>query len=307
MSVPALATVDLKLLSVFLAVVRSGGFAPAQAVLNVSASTISIQIATLEKRLGVTLCRRGRGGFALTDEGRRVHEAAQALFGHLEDFRTHLGNLGLGGALVGRLTVAVMENLITHPDFSLSRLIARFKALAPDVRLTVDTAAPARLEEMVIGGASHLAIGYFPRRLAQFHYARVCDVEMELCAGEGHPLFDAPVVTPQMVRAAEHAHRGYVSVEQTPDAHRGFVFTADAHSVEALAILVLSGRYLAFLPTHFTRRPSYATRIRPILPQLYGYRSDMQLIWSRAAPVTAPAARFRDLVLEDAARIAGGS
>ncbi|WP_372074082.1 LysR family transcriptional regulator [Tistrella mobilis] len=294
MALPSLSTVDLKLLGVFLAVVKAGGFAPAQAALNVAASTISIQIGTLEKRLGVVLCRRGRGGFALTEDGRRVHEAAQALFAQIEDFQARIG--GLGGGMTGRLNLAVMENLITHPSFSLSALIARFRDGAPGVRVSIDTASPARLEEMVLGGAAHLAIGYFPRRLAQFTYAPTCEVVMELCAGAGHPLFDVAEPTPDMVRAAEHAHRGYVSTEQTPDAHRGFVFTAEAQSVEALAILVLSGRYLAFLPTHFTRRPGYAGRIRPILPERYAYRSSIEIVRNRAAPMTAPAARFMELV-----------
>ena len=96
MALPSLSTVDLKLLGVFLAVVKAGGFAPAQAALNVAASTISIQIGTLEKRLGVVLCRRGRGGFALTEDGRRVHEAAQALFAQIEDFQARIGGLGGG-------------------------------------------------------------------------------------------------------------------------------------------------------------------------------------------------------------------
>ena len=60
---------DLRLLRVFRAVVACGGFAAAELELNINRSTISRHIKDLEMRLGVTLCRRGRGGFALTDEG----------------------------------------------------------------------------------------------------------------------------------------------------------------------------------------------------------------------------------------------
>jgi len=56
---------DFRLLKVFDAVVRHGGFAAAQTELNVGLSTISNHITALEQRLGFSLCQRGRGGFKL--------------------------------------------------------------------------------------------------------------------------------------------------------------------------------------------------------------------------------------------------
>lgn len=63
-----IADIDLRLLRVFRAVVESGGFAAAELELNVGRSVISRHIKDLETRLGLALCRRGRGGFALTPE-----------------------------------------------------------------------------------------------------------------------------------------------------------------------------------------------------------------------------------------------
>ena len=57
---------DLRLLRVFRSVVECGGMAAAELELNIATSTISRHIKDLETRLGLTLCRRGRGGFALT-------------------------------------------------------------------------------------------------------------------------------------------------------------------------------------------------------------------------------------------------
>ena len=67
---------DLRLLRVFRAVAACGGFAAAELELNINRSTISRHIKDLEGRLGVTLCRRGRGGFALTAEGEQVLASA---------------------------------------------------------------------------------------------------------------------------------------------------------------------------------------------------------------------------------------
>ena len=69
--------IDLKSLRVFKAIVEAGGLAGAQAVLNSSQSTLSTQLGDLEKRLGFRLCRRGRGGFALTQQGQRLLEALE--------------------------------------------------------------------------------------------------------------------------------------------------------------------------------------------------------------------------------------
>jgi DNA-binding transcriptional LysR family regulator len=67
--------VDIRLLRVFRSVVEAGGVSAAELELNIGRSAISRHLKDLETRLNVVLCRRGRGGFALTDEGRHVYEA----------------------------------------------------------------------------------------------------------------------------------------------------------------------------------------------------------------------------------------
>src|SRR5687768_3987893 len=120
MTVQAISNVDLKLLSVFRTVARSGGFSLAQTAWKVSQATISIHIKNLETRLGLTLCQRGRGGFALTEDGQRVYDASNALFNHIEDFRS----LVLGfERLVGELQIAVIDNAVHHPTFQLGNII----------------------------------------------------------------------------------------------------------------------------------------------------------------------------------------
>jgi DNA-binding transcriptional LysR family regulator len=62
---------DVRLIRVFLAIVDAGGLSAAQVSLNVGQPTLSSQLATLETRLGFTLCERGRGGVRLTVKGVR--------------------------------------------------------------------------------------------------------------------------------------------------------------------------------------------------------------------------------------------
>ena len=82
---------DLRLLRIFATVVDCKGFAAAQADLNLSSPSISSYIAALEQRLGIRLCSRGRGGFALTDKGALIYREAQRLFGAVEEFAASAG------------------------------------------------------------------------------------------------------------------------------------------------------------------------------------------------------------------------
>ena len=75
------------------AVVACGGFAAAELELNINRSTISRHIKDLETRLGVTLCRRGRSGFALTTEGEQVHRSALKIMAAMEDFQHEVDDL----------------------------------------------------------------------------------------------------------------------------------------------------------------------------------------------------------------------
>ena len=86
-SLPKISDVEISQLRVFKAVVTNGGFSAAQLELGLSPSTISGKMTELETRLGLSLCRRGRGGFFLTTDGQRIFEQTEGLFSALESFR----------------------------------------------------------------------------------------------------------------------------------------------------------------------------------------------------------------------------
>lgn len=295
MPLKSLSNADLKLLSVFRTVARCGGFSLAQADLNVSQATISIQIKDLETRLGLTLCQRGRGGFALTEDGQRVYDASNALFNHIEDFLS----LALGEErLVGELQVAVVDNSIFHPTFQLSEVIRSFGEIAHNVDITMHVAAPNQLEYMVLSGQAHMAIGFFARRLAQLEYEPSFTSEMNLYCASSHPLFAVPdsELTEGMISSVDHAQRGYISDEQLRDNERRFHYAARAQNIEGLAHLVLSGRYLAFFPVHYANVWVSTGRMRALMPSEYAYTSHYEIIRRKAVPRTPAEKRFFEIL-----------
>jgi DNA-binding transcriptional LysR family regulator len=292
---PLQSSIDLKLLSVFRAVVRSGGFSLAQTTLNVSQATISIQIKNLETRLGLTLCQRGRSGFALTEDGQRVYEASNALFNHIEDFKS----LVLGyERLVGELQVAIIDNTVYHPTFQLGEVIREFGLLDHSVDITVHVAPPNQLEQMVLSGQAHLGIGFFPRRLSQLEYDPAFTSTMELYCGRDHPLFKASdkKLSTAIVTQYDHAQRGYVSYDQLPENERDFKYTARAQTIEGLAHLILSGHYLAFLPVHYANNWVPKRRMRSVLPREYSYSSRYEIIRRKSAARTPAEKKFFELL-----------
>ncbi|HHF0382449.1 TPA: LysR family transcriptional regulator, partial [Pseudomonas aeruginosa] len=86
--------IDLRMLRTFCAIVEAGGFTAAQARLNTSLSRLSVLVRDLEVRLGYSLCRRGNGGFQLTEEGQELYDAALGLFSDIARFREQVRGLG---------------------------------------------------------------------------------------------------------------------------------------------------------------------------------------------------------------------
>jgi DNA-binding transcriptional LysR family regulator len=84
----------IKQLKTFKVVTECGGFSSAQAVLNISRTTISNHIAALESQLNVVLCERGKAGYSLTEEGRVVYDQTCQLLTQLEQLGKEVNNLG---------------------------------------------------------------------------------------------------------------------------------------------------------------------------------------------------------------------
>src|ERR1700682_76911 len=92
---------DIRRLRVFCTVTRCGGFAAAESELQMGLPSISRYIKDLEIRLGVRLCRRGRVGFELTEQGRHAYAASLQLNADLKRFEAAMTSIS--SAVPGRL------------------------------------------------------------------------------------------------------------------------------------------------------------------------------------------------------------
>jgi DNA-binding transcriptional LysR family regulator len=266
----AIADVDLRLLRIFKAVVDAGGFSAAELELNIGRSTVSRHVADLEARLGFVLCTRGRSGFALTEEGRMVHEAAQRLLASVETFRNDVRSLQAD--LSGSLQFAIFDKTATNPDAHIAQAVREFRAKAPQVDIDVCVDTITAIEAGVLDGRFHLGVTPDHRRSEALHYLPLFSERMELYCGKGHPLFGtAAEVTLDELRRHDYAGLAFHSPNMEASHRFGLQRRASVTDQEGVATLVLSGSFIGFLPDHYAE--SFVARglMRRIAQQQVNY------------------------------------
>ncbi len=256
------ASTDLRSLAVFRAVVEHRSFLGAQVALGLSQSAVSFHIKALEERLGLILCRRGRGGFELTDRGAIVYEQSKQLFLALDTFESHVG--GLKRRITGTLRLGLVDNTVTDPDLPIHRLIAVFGRKAPDAVLTITIDAPEALLADLGNGGIDIAILPETQNYRGLRFSPLRDERHSLYCAAGHPLFKHPDMTVADVAQHPFVVRPYANsreLQHFPNA----VARANASNMEAQALFILSGRYLGYLPDHYAKSWSDRGVMRAIL------------------------------------------
>ncbi|WP_341644088.1 LysR family transcriptional regulator [Thauera sp. SDU_THAU2] len=268
-----LAEADLRLLRIFIAIVESGGLAAAELRLNISRSVISRHLKDLETRLGVRLCERGRAGFALTEAGSAVLDAARRLLAQVEGFRREMA--GLHGSMRGELNLAVFDKFVTNPACRLAETIAAFGAEAPAVVFDVHVAGASAIETGLLEGRFQAGIHPYHRASESLLSWPLFPERMLLYGAPDHALLRSGTVPDDdALRAADFVGLGYHSPNMEHFWRLGLKPAARAHDQEASVLLIRSGRYLGFLPEHYAAAFERDGVLRRIESATLQYRCD---------------------------------
>ena len=275
--------VDIRLLRVFRAVVACGGVSAAELELNIGRSTISRHLTDLELRLGVKLCDRGPAGFALTAEGEQVLEASSRLMSAINSFQSDIDEVH--ERLTGHLSLALFDKTLTNPEAQLPRAIEMFDEMAPEVTLEIHAEPSSAIESGVLTGRFNLGIIPTHRQSNSLRYQPLYSEQMYLYCGERHPLFSRAdeTIARRDVRTCKYAGIGFHSPNMIVSHGLKLERSADVYDEEALAALILSGRYIGFLPDHYVERFVERGAMRRVRPSVYHYQSDHAAI-ARLSP-----------------------
>lgn len=292
-----LADLDLRLLRCFLVVADCGGMSAAETELNQDTSSISRQIRDLESRLGLVLCRRGRSGFSLTPEGLQIYKAARQLFCSTQLFCDSV--YSIQHRLVGSLHIGVFEKSASNPEAHIHEALSVFRQLAPEVDLRMHVGSLTSIERGVMDGQFHLGILPEHRRLESLEYQPLFSEHLCLYAGHAHPLFPAHDDGLRWSDIASHpvAALGYHTLSQFRSVDPSFKPAATGSDQEAVALMVLSGQFIGFLPDHYARPFVEQGRMRPLAPARLRHQSVYSCVLRRAEAPLRVAEAFRQALL----------
>lgn len=289
-----LADMDLRLLQVFKAVAECGGMAAAELELNIATSTVSRHIKDLETRLGLTLCRRGRAGFALTPEGQRVYDETLRLLSSVDAFRSSIDDIH--HRMGGQLDVAVFDKTASNPAAHIGAAIALLSDRAPDVALHLHVAGIPAIERGLMDGRFQLGIIPTHRTSQSLVYEPLFSETMQLYCSAAHPLFSQAandaVLTWERLRDWPFAGLGYHSPNMDLGHRARLRRKATGFDQESIATLILSGRYLGFLPGHYAEAFERRGQMRAIRPELFFYACEFVSVLRRSPQPTRAAQAF---------------
>ncbi|UTW12295.1 LysR family transcriptional regulator [Marinobacterium rhizophilum] len=289
---------EIKQLRIFKAVVDNGGFSAAETELNISRSTVSIHISNLEARLNLTLCRRGRGGFALTQEGQVIYEMTNKLLDSLEQFRDVANEMSHNPA--GELRIVVSDGISLDPRCRFPEMISRFCDLAPDMTLHSEVAAMANIERIVLNDEANVGLTPYHRRLDGLNYIPLYSDICRLYCSQTHPLLGLTddELTDEMIDGLTAIQPGLKLHEEASQQLCAMSLKATAYFYETRLAMILSGKFIAFLPEAYAEPYVQSGQLKRLGGDDRFYTLGIAAITKKSAQPNRPTALFLNVIHE---------
>ncbi|MCJ8318861.1 MAG: LysR family transcriptional regulator [Colwellia sp.] len=273
----------IRLLRIYKVVIESGGFSAAEVELNISRPAISLAISELESLLNMKLCHRGRSGFSITPQGEEVYQSAMQLLGSIENFRAEINAINTD--LVGEFNIGITDNLVTIEQMSITRALSSLKHRAPEVIINIRMMPPKDIETAVLNGQLHLGVVPDLRTLPGLTYAPLYKEQSLLYCSDQHPLFkqDLHTISDDALAQYDAVVPSYPQSPEIKQQQKKLKATASSTDREGIAFLILTGRFIGFLPIHFAQRWTAQDKLRTVDFQHRGFYTNFSVITSKGA------------------------
>jgi len=273
----------IRLLRIYKVVIESGGFAAAEVDLNISRPAISLAISELESLLNMKLCHRGRSGFSVTEQGEQVYQSALQLLGSIENFRAEMNAINTD--LVGEFNIGITDNLVTIEQMRITRALSALKHRAPDVVINIRMIPPNDIESAVLNGQLHIGVVPELRTLPGLSYLPLYKELSQLYCSEQHPLFkqDLHRISDGALAQYDAVVPSYPQETAIKQQQKKLNATATSTDREGIAFLILTGRFIGFLPTHFAKRWLAQDKMRAIEAHKRNFHTNFSVITSKGA------------------------
>jgi LysR family hydrogen peroxide-inducible transcriptional activator len=172
---------SLRQLEYFVVLVEMGSFRAAAEQCGISQPSLSVQLATLEKRLGQRLVERGRSGVIPTLAGREVHDRARVILDATQALVNRFDQPGAG--LSGTIRFGASGTL---GPYLLPHVIARLHARHPELQLFIREGTPEALAAGLARGDFDMILVQLPVR-GDVRPIRLFREPLELVVARDHP------------------------------------------------------------------------------------------------------------------------
>lgn len=290
---------DLNQAAVFVKVVQAGSFSAAARLLGLPTSTVSNRVATLEKRLGVTLLQRTTRQLKLTEAGELYYEHASTGLAHMLDAESVVTeSIGeprgvlrvtapadLGDLLLSRIAQQVRRN---YPKVSINMLLVdRYVDLiAEGVDVAIRTGA---LKDSSLI-ARHAGVAQWVPFASPGYLETAPVLDMPQALRHHRCLQFTPLGKDSWTLKGE---AGSVTVPMT-----GQVQVNDIRVIRALA---LAGEGVALLPLYLCKEDCTEGRLVRVLPQWYAKADPVHIVYPRQRFMAPKLRAFIDLAIQELA------
>jgi DNA-binding transcriptional LysR family regulator len=180
---------DTRQLAAFCAVVERTSFSQAAEQLGVTQPAVSLQIRSLEKRLGLQLLDRSGRRVEPTDAGRRLYRSALRLLAQEEQLLAELGE-EVEGELTGRLELGAS----TGPGGTVIPVVlCEFQERHPEVHVALTVSDTQRIVEQVARRELELGVVGAARRHRGVVFEPFFRDEVVLAVPRGHRFADRTI------------------------------------------------------------------------------------------------------------------
>ena len=250
-----LSNFDLRHLRVFISVVENEGVSAAALANGVALSTISRDLTSLEERLGVKLCNRGRGGFSLTRQGEAIYRAAVDLQKRIQVFEFEVQ--AAKDVVSDSFNIGINDHLIANTDSGLVAAMAQMRKKFPDTLINVSVHETTTLDVLIRERRLDVGVTGQPAWLQPLQYSKLFLEEHRLYIGTNCPLLDE--VRRSLGKAPTEIEKPlpYIARREQTDGFKKFEeryplsVVSRCANLEAVLAAVLSGAGCALMPAKF--------------------------------------------------------
>jgi len=181
---------SLNSLLVFHKVAKHKSFSKAAEGLFISQPAVTKHIKELERKVGMGLIRRGRGGFDLTEAGEILFKHTHKISSHLQEIESALGNLKKDHH--GVLKIGTTES---YSKCLMPKLLSEFQTSHPSIKIFLEVGNSEEIEKSLLVYKNDLGLIGVTKTSSKVETIPFLKEPLVLIVSPNHPLAKRKIVS----------------------------------------------------------------------------------------------------------------